>query len=141
MITQIATGKRTIKLGALSPTRDFNYVADTVRGFMAMAESDAAVGEVVNIGSNYEISIGDTVSLIAEAMDIEIEIESDEQRMRPEKSEVNRLWAENAKAKELLDWSPEYGGKAGFRRALAETAEWFSKPENLSGYKTDIYNV
>ncbi len=141
IITQIASGVRRIKLGALSPTRDFNYVNDTVRGFIAALESDAAVGEVINIGSNYEISIGDTARLIAEVMGAEIEIETDEERLRPEKSEVNRLWADNSKAKRLLGWEPQWGGRTGFKRGLTETAEWFTKPENLKRYKVDIYNI
>lgn len=140
-ITQIANGKRKIRLGALHPTRDFNFVMDTVRGFVAVAESDKAVGEVINIGSNFEISIGDTVRLIAEAMGVEIEIETDEARLRPEKSEVDRLWADNAKAKILAGWEPQYGGREGFKRGLAETAAWFADPENLRGYKADIYNI
>lgn len=141
IITQIAKGARRIKLGALSPTRDFNYVSDTVRGFIAALKSDAAVGEVVNIGSNYEISIGDTARLIAEVMGADIEIETDEERLRPEKSEVNRLWADNSKAEKLLGWKPQYGGRDGFKRGLTETAEWFTKPENLKRYKADIYNI
>ena len=132
---------RRIKLGALSPTRDFNYVSDTVRGFIAALESDASVGEVINIGSNYEISIGDTARLIAEVMNAEIEIETDEERLRPEKSEVNRLWADNGKAKRLLGWEPQYGGCEGFKCGLRETADWFTKPENLRCYKADIYNI
>ena len=141
VITQIANGERQLKLGALHPTRDFNYVKDTVAGFIAMAESDAVLGEEVNLGSNDEISIGDTVRLIAEAMDAEVEIETDEQRLRPEKSEVERLWADNTKALQLLDWSPEYASRDGFRRALAETAQWFTDPANLARYKHGIYNI
>lgn len=141
IITQIANGARKIKLGALSPTRDFNYVSDTVRGFIAALESDAAVGEVINIGSNYEISIGDTARLIAEVMGADIEIETDEERLRPEKSEVNRLWADNSKAKQLLGWEPEYGGRNGFKRGLRETVEWFTRSDNLKRYKADIYNI
>jgi NAD dependent epimerase/dehydratase len=98
IITQIATGKRRIKLGALRPTRDFNYVDDTVRGFIAAAESDASIGEVINVGSGFEISIGDLAHLIAEAMGVEIDIETDDVRLRPEKSEVERLLASNEKA-------------------------------------------
>jgi dTDP-glucose 4,6-dehydratase len=141
VITQIANGTRKIKLGALHPTRDFNYVKDTVRGFMAIAESEKSIGEVINIGSNFEISIGDTVKLIAEAMGVEIEIETDEVRLRPEKSEVNRLWADNTKAKQLVGWEPLYGGREGFKQGLAETAEWFMNPTNLAGYKSDRYNI
>ncbi|MCW6038517.1 NAD-dependent 4,6-dehydratase LegB [Spirulina subsalsa FACHB-351] len=141
VITQIANGTRKIKLGALHPTRDFNYVKDTVRGFIAIAESEKSIGEVINIGSNFEISIGDTVQLIGEAMGVEIEIETDEVRLRPEKSEVNRLWADNTKAKQLVGWEPLYGGREGFKRGLAETAEWFMNPANLAGYKSDRYNI
>ena len=141
VITQIANGNRKIKLGALHPTRDFNYVKDTVRGFITIAESQNSVGEVINIGSNFEISIGDTVNLIAEAMDVDIEIETDDVRLRPEKSEVNRLWADNSKAKRLVGWEPLYGGREGFKRGLAETAAWFMNPANLVGYKSDRYNI
>lgn len=141
VITQIANGTRKIKLGALHPTRDFNYVKDTVRGFIAIAESEKSIGEVINIGSNFEISIGDTVKLIAEVMGVEIEIETDEVRLRPEKSEVNRLWADNTKAKQLVGWEPLYGGGEGFKRGLAETVEWFMNPENLAKYKSDRYNI
>jgi NAD dependent epimerase/dehydratase len=141
IITQIANGKRVLKLGAIHPTRDFNYVADTVNGFIAVAESDNSVGEVINVGSNYEISIGDTVRMIAEVMGTEVEIETDEVRLRPEKSEVERLWADNSKASDLLGWKPEYAGLDGLRRGLSQTAEWFSNPENLRSYKSDIYNI
>lgn len=141
IITQIAKGQRQIKLGAVSPTRDFNFVQDTVAGFIAMLNSDQGLGEVVNLGSNFEISIGDTARLIAEVMNAEIEILTDEARLRPENSEVERLWAGNAKAKELFGWEPEYGGREGFKRGLAETAVWFTKPDNLRAYKTDIYNL
>jgi dTDP-glucose 4,6-dehydratase len=141
VITQIANGNRKIKLGALHPTRDFNFVMDTVRGFMAVGDSDKSVGEVINIGSNFEISIGDTARLIAEIMGVDIEIETDEVRLRPEKSEVDRLWASNAKAKNLTKWEPVYGGREGFKRGLEETIAWFTNPENLKHYKVDIYNV
>jgi dTDP-glucose 4,6-dehydratase len=141
VIIQIANGQRKIKLGALHPTRDFNYVLDTVRGFISIAESEQSVGEVINIGSNFEISIGDTVQMIAEIMGVDIEIETDELRFRPDKSEVDRLWADNGKAKRLAGWEPAYGGREGFKRGLAETIAWFSKPENLKNYKADIYNI
>lgn len=141
IITQIASGQRRIKLGAVSPTRDFNYIQDTVRGFMAALRSDAGAGEVVNFGSNYEISVGDTAELIAEAMGTSIEIETDEQRLRPTNSEVERLWADNTRARDLFGWSPAYAGRDGFQRGLAETAAWFQDPQNLSGYKAGIYNL
>ena len=141
IITQIANGERQIKLGAVSPTRDFNFVKDTVGGFIAAMNSNKGLGEVVNFGSNFEISIGDTAKLIAEAMNAEIEIITDESRLRPENSEVERLWADNAKAKQLFGWKPSYGGREGFKRGLAETAEWFAQGENLRMYKSDIFNI
>lgn len=141
IITQIANGKRQIKLGATHPTRDFNYVTDTVAGFMAALNSDRGIGEVINIGSNFEISIGDTARTIAEVMGVEIDITSDEQRLRPEKSEVERLWSANGKARELLSWQPEYAGLSGFRRGLTETVAWFSEPSHLGAYKSGIYNL
>ena len=141
IITQIANGQRQIKLGAVSPTRDFNFVLDTVAGFIAAMNSDKGLGEVVNFGSNFEISVGDTVQLIAEVMNADIEIITDENRLRPENSEVERLWADNTKAKELFGWQPTYAGCEGFKRGLAETAEWFLNPLNLARYKSDIYNL
>ena len=141
IITQIANGKRQIKLGAISPTRDFNYVQDTVSGFIAALNSEKGLGQVVNLGSNFEISVSDTAELIAEAMNAKIEIITDEVRLRPENSEVERLWADNTKAAELFGWKPSHGGREGFKRGLTETAEWFSRPENLGGYKSDIYNI
>ena len=141
IITQIASGKRQIKLGSLHPTRDFNYVADTVNGFVAALQSEEAVGEVINIGSNFEVSIGDTVNEIAKIMNVDVTILTDEQRLRPEKSEVDRLWASNTKARELLGWKPEYAGLEGFRLGLTETIEWFSDSANLGRYKADIYNL
>ena len=141
IITQIAKGARQIKLGAVHPTRDFNYVADTVASFIAALESEKIVGEAINIGSNFEISIGDTARAIAGVMGADIEIISDEQRLRPEKSEVERLWAANGKARDLLAWQPEYGGLDGFQRGLAETVAWFRDPAHLQRYKSDLYNI
>lgn len=141
IITQIALGARQVKLGAVHPTRDFNFVRDTVRGFVAVAEADAAVGQVVNIGSNYEISIGDAARLIAEVMGRDVEIGNDEQRLRPPASEVERLWADNSLARELTGWVPEYAGVDGLRRGLAETVAWFAEPANLRRYKAGIYNI
>ena len=141
IIIQIAHGKRQIKLGSVSPTRDFNYVQDTVAGFIAALNSEQGLGEVINFGSNFEISVADTAQLIAEAMNAEIEIITDEARLRPENSEVERLWADNAKARQLFGWQPSYAGCEGFKRGLVETAEWFSQHDNLRGYKADIYNI
>lgn len=141
IITQIAAGHRAIKLGAIHPTRDFNYVRDTVRGFVAVAECDAAVGRVVNIGSNYEISVGDTARLIAELMGREVEFSSDEQRLRPQGSEVERLWADNRLARELTGWVPELPGVDGLRLGLRETIDWFAVPDHLRRYKAGTYNI
>lgn len=141
IITQLAAGQREIRLGATHPTRDFNYVRDTVRGFVAVAECDAALGSTLNVGSNYEISIGDTATLIADIMGCDARFTTDEQRLRPTGSEVERLWADNARAAAVAGWTPEYAGVEGLRRGLAETVEWFSDPANLRQYKSDVYNI
>jgi len=141
IITQIATGKTTIRLGATEPTRDFNFVTDTVAGFIAALGTDRGVGEVINLGSNFEISIGDTAATIAEVMDTRVTIETDSRRLRPAGSEVERLWASNEKASRLLGWSPQYGGREGFKRGLRETVAWFRDPANLASYKPEIYNL
>lgn len=141
MITQIANGERTIRLGALTPTRDFSYVLDTVAGFIAALVGKDGLGEVINLGSNFEISIAETAQLIADSMEISIDLISDEVRIRPKNSEVERLWADNAKAKELFGWQPTYGAREGFKRGLIETIDWFTQPDNLRSYKSDIYNV
>lgn len=141
IITQIAAGQRQIRLGALSPTRDFNYVADTCAAFQAIAECDAALGRVVNAASNFEISIGDTAALIGEVMNAELEIITDEHRMRPEGSEVNRLFGDNSLLRTLTGRQPDFGGLDGFRRGLAHTAQWFSDPANLARYRPGIYAV
>jgi dTDP-glucose 4,6-dehydratase len=141
IITQIAAGQRKIKLGSIHPTRDFNFVADTVGGFLAALEKRAGIGEVINIGSGFEISIGDTAQMIAELMDAKIEIEHDDVRVRPERSEVDRLWASNDKAQQLLGWSPRFGGVEGLRMGLEQTISWFTRNENLSRYRTSVYNL
>jgi len=135
IISQILAGKKEIKLGSLTPTRDFNYVKDTAEAFIKVAESDNTTGQVINAGSNYEISIGDTVKKIINILGEDIKIICDEHRLRPEKSEVNRLWADNTKIKQLTDWAPKYTIDEG----LAETVEWIKK--NMQYFKTDIYNV
>ena len=139
IISQIASGQRQIQLGALTPTRDFNYVADTCAAFLAVAASDAALGQVINAASNFEISIGDTAALIAEVMRADVEIRTDEQRLRPEASEVNRLYGDNTRLRQLTGWQPAYGGLEGFRRGLERTAAWFADPANLARYRPGIY--
>jgi NAD dependent epimerase/dehydratase len=141
IITQIAEGTRRIKLGARSPTRDFSFVADTVRGFEAIMDADAAIGQIVNLGSGFEISIGDTARLIADLMDTTITIETDAQRLRPVSSEVERLLASTSKAKRLMNWEAVFGGRDGFARGLRETIEWFLVPDNRKRYKASIYNI
>ncbi|MDB4638771.1 NAD-dependent 4,6-dehydratase LegB [bacterium] len=141
IITQIASGQRQICLGSLSPTRDFNFVADTCAAFQAIAATDAALGQVVNAASNFEISIGDTAAMIGEVMNVELEIVTDEQRLRPEGSEVNRLFGDNTRLRQLTGWQPDYGGIEGFRRGLTQTAEWFSCAANLALYRPGTYVV
>ena len=141
VITQIAQGSKKINLGSTTPTRDFNYVMDIVAGFNSVLVSDKGIGEVFNLGSNSEISIGDTANLIADLMGKEIEIITDQKRVRPENSEVERLWADNSKANRLFEWRPKYTGIDGFKKGLTETIEWFTKPTNISSYKSGIYNL
>jgi nucleoside-diphosphate-sugar epimerase len=131
----VLAGKKEIKLGSLTPTRDFNYVKDTAEAFIKVAESDKTIGEVINAGSNYEISIGDTVQKIIDIIGADVKIVCDEERIRPEKSEVNRLWADNTKIKQLTNWVPRYTLDEG----LKETIEWIKN--NMQYFKTDIYNV
>jgi dTDP-glucose 4,6-dehydratase len=141
IITQIASGKKKINLGSLQPTRDFTYVKDTAHGFLAIAESDKSIGEVINIGTNFEVSIAQTAELIAEMMGANVEFATDTQRIRPEKSEVERLWADNQKAKNLLNWQPVFSGIDGFKRGLENTISWFLDKNNLNKYKENIYNI
>ena len=135
IISQVMAGKRRINLGALTPTRDVTYVKDTVAGFLAVEKSDDAVGRVINIGTNSETSVADLAALVARIMGVEIELGVEEQRRRPEKSEVQRLLADTNQARRLLGWRPEYD----LERGLAETIAWFSK--NMNFYKSDLYNV
>lgn len=135
VISQILSGSREIKLGSMSPTRDFNFVLDTAEAFVKVAESDKTVGEVVNAGSNFEISIGDTVKKIIDIIGQDVNIVCDQQRLRPQNSEVNRLWADNSKIMELTKWEPKYNIDEG----LKLTVEWIRN--NMQYYKTDIYNV
>ena len=137
IITQIANGAQQIQLGDTSPTRDFNYVTDTCRGMMAIAASDKTIGQTVNIGSNFEISVQDTLELIKEIMGSDVEFVMDEQRLRPKDSEVFRLWCDNALIKELTDFEPKFEITAG----LQQTVDWFTQTDNLKLYKADIYNV
>lgn len=141
VISQIANKNEFIKLGSLHPTRDFSYIEDTVRGFLSAINNKRTIGEVINLGSGFEISIGDTVNLISQIMGREIKIKVDDNRIRPPKSEVERLFACNKKAKLLMDWSPKFSGIKGFEEGLEKTISWFIKDENLSKINTNIFNI
>lgn len=137
IITQIASGMKQIRLGDVTPTRDFNYVADTCRGFLALARCEQAVGRTVNLGSNQEISVGDTLKLIRELMGSDVEFLTEEARLRPGKSEVFRLWCDNTLIRELTGFEPAFT----LRDGLQATIDWFTRAGNLARYKADIYNV
>jgi NAD dependent epimerase/dehydratase len=137
IITQIANGKKSIELGDTTPTRDFNYVEDTCRGFIALAECEEAVGKTVNVGSNREISIGDTLNLVKELMSSEVDFITDEKRIRPDKSEVFRLWCDNTQIEQLTGFKPQ----VDIREGLERTIKWFTNGNNLNRYKANIYNV
>ena len=141
IITQINSGKKSIKLGSITPTRDFNFVQDTVDGFMASMNSSKSVGKTINIGSNFEISIKETFNLIKEIMNKEVDILEDTKRIRPPNSEVDRLFSNNELAKNILSWQPKFSGKSGFKEGLKITIKWFCDPKNLDKFKTNIYNV
>jgi dTDP-glucose 4,6-dehydratase len=141
IITQLAKNKGEVCLGAISPTRDFNYIKDTVSGFIAAMNSENSIGEIVNIGSNYEVSIEKTAEIIADIMQLKLKIISSDERKRPMSSEVERLWADNAKAKTLFGWNPLYAHEEGFKKGLSETINWFTNNDNLRLYKPEIYNI
>lgn len=141
IIVQALATTDPIHLGSTSPTRDFNFVKDIAEAFAMIGESSDGLGEVINLGSNFEISIGQVVEAISAAIGREIAVETDEARVRPEASEVDRLWADNSKASQIFGWSPEHGGLEGFRRGIAKTVEWFSEPTNRAAYKPGTYNV
>lgn len=141
IISQLAAGKRQVQLGALTPTRDFTYVSDTVGGFLAALESTAGAGEVINLGAGFEVSIADTFAAIAEVMNSDAVATEDPQRLRPADSEVERLFSNNEKARQLLGWEPELKEIDGFKVGLARTVDWFSDPANLARYRTNAYTV
>lgn len=139
IITQLLSGSRQVRLGAVAPTRDFSYVSDTVDAFVRIAEISAAVGTVINVGSGFEISVGDTARLIADIMETEIKIETDARRLRPDASEVERLVADATVARDLLGWQPVHAGRDGFRRGLTKTIAWFREADNFARYKVRLY--
>ena len=141
IITQIASGKRTIHLGNTEPTRDFLFVRDTARAFLAASRADEVLGQVVNAGTGHEISIGELAHLLAELFGTTLEITADSDRIRPGGSEVERLCADYSKAQSLMGWAPELSGAEGLRRGLEETVAWFTEPENLSLYRAGTYTL
>jgi dTDP-glucose 4,6-dehydratase len=138
LITQIATGNKKIKLGSMHPTRDFTFVEDTVSAYISILESGLGVGEVFNIGSNFEISIGDTANLILTLMNSSAELISEDIRLRPSNSEVTRLWADINKINKTFGWEPKFGKESGFSSGLQKTINWFSDLNNLTYYKSNI---
>ncbi len=141
IITQINQGTREIALGALAPTRDFTYVLDTVRAFVCALKAQNIVGKTINLGTNFEIAIGDLVKLIAKVMKVEIKVKLENERMRPEKSEVERLLSDNALAKKCLNWAPEFQGIVGLEKGIENTVAWFSEDANQKFYKPEVYNI
>ena len=143
VITQLLQGDEIIKIGATTPTRDFSHVSDTVKGFIAALESDnnKIHGETINLGSQFEISISEVIELIANIFEKNVKVENDAQRFRPESSEVQRLYADNTKAKAMLDWTPCFAGKEGFIRALKHTVQWYSEPEHLRCLRIQDYVI
>ena len=137
IITQIAMGYKELKLGDLTPTRDFSFVKDTCRGLIAIAEAENAIGETINIGSNFEISISDALNIIKDLMHSDIKFIEDEQRIRPENSEVFRLWCDNSKIHKITGFKP----KVNITDGLQKTIDWIIQPKNLIKYKAEIYNV
>ncbi len=145
IITQALAGRGKIKLGSLHPTRDYTFVTDTAAAMARAADLDAVsddvLGEEINIGCNFEISIGNIARTVGEIIGVEIEIETEDARKRPENSEVERLWADNTKARKLLGWTPVLKGPEGFREGLARTIDWFREPGNLGRYDPGRYVV
>ena len=141
IIAQLLAGAETIELGSTTPTRDFNFVEDTVHGFLMAMLPEKILGQVINLGSGYEVSVGNTARLIAKIMNRNVEITTSQERIRPDASEVQRLFAANERARELLDWSPKYAGLDGFERGLEKTINWFSDPDNLRRYSASGYVV
>jgi NAD dependent epimerase/dehydratase len=141
MITQVIINKKEINLGNLISKRDFSYVDDTVMGFVSCLSNKKCIGEVINLGSGYDFSMQEVLLIIEDILNKKLKVNVDQNRIRPEKSEVNHLLSNNTKAKKLLNWEPQFKGKKGFQEGIRKTIEWFGKKENLSLYKSNIYNV
>lgn len=141
VITQILSGAKQIRIGSITPTRDFSFIEDTVSGFQSILQSSAGVGETFNLGSGFEISIKALVEFILEIMEVDAKIMSDEARIRPKNSEVERLLADTSKVQQNFSWKPEFGGVEGLRAGLEKTIDWLRNPENLAKYKANVYNT
>ena len=141
IITQIAQGQEELSLGNVSPTRDFSFVTDTTSGFLAALQSTEGLGDVFNLGSNFEISVGETVEIISELFGKNVSLTTEAERIRPEKSEVVRLWADNNRAKQQFGWKPEYEGLDGFKKALSKTIDWYLDPVNLAKYQSMSFTL
>ena len=141
IITQILNGNKKIKIGNVSPTRDFTFVSDTVNGFKLSLESELTIGEVVNLGSNFEVTIEETFNLIKGIFKSDVELVTSQKRIRPKNSEVERLLSCNLKAKKLMSWEPKFGDIDGFQKGLKETIDWFSEKDNLRFYEKDNYVI
>lgn len=139
IIIQLINGNTKVKLGNINTTRDFNFIKDTVSGFIAVMKNEESIGDVFNIGSNYEIKISDVLKVISSKMKLDIKVEVDKKRIRPKISEVERLWADNSKAIKKLNWVPEYSNLSGFEKGIEETLYWFSDPQNISKYNNTGY--
>ena len=140
IITQMLSNDKKIKLGSLAPRRDFTFVSDTVNGFISAIGNKKCLGQTINLGTGKDFSIGETLKNIEIIMKKKANVQIDKNRLRPKKSEVNRLLSSNAKAKKYLNWSPKFKGSKGFKEGLQKTIEWFSKEENLKQYKANLYN-
>ena len=141
IITQIANKNKVLKIGSIFPTRDFTFVQDTVRGFLLAIGNKKTLGQTINIGSNFEISVGETVNVISELMNFKPEVRQINNRIRTKKSEVERLFACNKKAALIMGWKPKYGNINGFKKGLEKTIEWFSRIENLSNFNSNLYAI
>lgn len=141
LLTQMRQTRPAVKVGLTTPTRDFTFVTDTAAGFLAASSTDNGVGRVIQLGSNFEVSVAELITRLSEILGVEPIIETEEARLRPSGSEVHRLWADNTLAKTLLGWAPTYEGKEGFLRGLKETAEWFAEPTNYARYRGEGYTV
>jgi NAD dependent epimerase/dehydratase len=141
IITQLAAGVKNLQLGSVEPTRDFTYVSDTVQAFYLAVKGHLGIGEIINLGTGYEISISSLAQIISSVMDVEVDVSMDLERKRPSASEVERLLADNSKAKRVLDWSPKYQGGAGLTEALSATVDWYLIPENRVKFKAQAYNI